>query len=263
MSSQPDSLMYVYLAGTFFIVLMLAFIFIYIILYQQKVAKFNKQLQEKELEKQHQIYEALLKGEEKERKRIAEELHDGIGAKLSGIKMSIEYLHQEVEVQKQLHTHQLIETLNESIDELRDISHNLQPSVIGIKGLKNALQDHIRMLHKKGQTNISLYWHADELVFENNHSELNIYRMCTELLSNIIKHAKASEASLQIMVLENILQVMAEDNGIGFNNNNTPSGIGLINLQNRVEHEKGQLTIDSKPKLGSTIIIEIPLYKTL
>src|SRR6476660_2450512 len=147
MEEQQNSLIYIFVVGTSFIVLMLSFIFIYIILYQKKMAKHAKQLQDKELEKQYQVYDALLKGEEKERKRLAEELHDGVGAKLSGVKMSVEFLHQELGTNHNEHTIQILDTLNEGINELREISHNLQPSSIGVKGLKQSLQDFITNLN--------------------------------------------------------------------------------------------------------------------
>jgi two-component system, NarL family, sensor kinase len=260
MDATQNSLLYIFVVGTSFIVLMLTFIFIYIILYQKKAAKHTKQLQEKELEKQYQVYDALLKGEEKERKRLAEELHDGVGAKLSGVKMSVEFLQQELSQKMFEHTSQVVQSLNESINELREISHNLQPSAIGIKGLKQSIQDFMDNLNKKKQTSFSFYWHANEMVFRNEQSELNIYRISTELLSNIFKHAKASEASLQIIVQENELQLIAEDNGIGFDIHKAAEGIGLINLRNRVDHEKGTLNIDSQQQHGTTIIISIPIY---
>jgi two-component system NarL family sensor kinase len=260
MTTAESSLLYIFLIGTGFIVLMLIFILIYIVLYQRKMARHQKELQEKELEKQFQVYDALLKGEEKERKRLAEELHDGIGAKLSGIKMNIEFLHQEIDVPTREHTSQLMDRLNEGINELREISHNLQPSVIGAKGLKNTLQDFIATINKKQQTVITFFWHAEDVIFRNEQSELNIYRISTELITNIIKHAKATEASLQIIEQDNELQIIIEDNGVGFPIENLSEGIGLINIRNRVEHEKGSLNIDSRPNMGTTIIITIPIY---
>jgi signal transduction histidine kinase len=259
METSENSLIYIFVAGTGFIVLMLTFIFIYIILYQKKMARHAQVLREKDLEKQYQVYDALLKGEEKERKRLAEELHDGVGAKLSGVKMSVEYLHQMLAAGHQEQSNQILETLNEGINELREISHNLQPSAIGVKGLRQSLQDFITNLNKKRQTVFSFHWHAEEMTLLNNQSELNIYRICTELLSNILKHAQATEASLQMIVQDNELQVIAEDNGIGFDQNLAAEGIGLINLHNRVNHEKGSLNIDSLPQQGTTIIITLPI----
>jgi two-component system, NarL family, sensor kinase len=259
MNDSQHSLIYIFVVGTIFIVLMLSFIFVYIILYQKKMAKHARQFQEQELEKQFQVYDALLKGEEKERKRLAEELHDGVGAKLSGVKMSVEFLQQELANTLKEHTTQILDNLNEGINELREISHNLQPSAIGIKGLKQSLEDFIYNLNKKKQTVISFYWHADEMVFRNEQSELNIYRICTELLSNILKHAKATEASLQLIVQDEELQLIVEDNGVGFDTGLLATGIGLINLRNRVDHEKGILNIDSQPQQGTTIIISLPI----
>lgn len=250
--------MYAYIAGIGFIFTLLAFVLIYIIIYQHKIKKFNQTLQQKELEKQFEVYDALIAGEEKERKRLAEELHDGIGAQLSGIKMSVEYLKSHLKEEHSNLAEGIFNELNSSINELREISHNLQPSVIGVKGLHNALVDLIDHALLKQQTDIQLFYHITNLN-TSEQLELTLFRMCTELLNNVMKHAKASKATLQLLSTGDTIQIVIEDNGVGFKPDTVIQGIGLINIRNRVEHEKGKMIIDSSEISGTTIIIELPI----
>jgi signal transduction histidine kinase len=123
-----------YLAGTLFSFLLVGFIIYYVILHQKKVNEYNLQLKEQELKKQQALLVALTEGQETERKRLAEELHDGIGAKLSGLNMSLEYLYNQsitdIDLLKQVSL-----GVSETIDEIREISQNLKPSSLFSKGL--------------------------------------------------------------------------------------------------------------------------------
>ncbi|MES2689358.1 MAG: sensor histidine kinase [Bacteroidota bacterium] len=251
----------VFLVGTTVIVGLVVFILLYIIVYQQKVNRFTKTLQQKELDKQHEIFNALVSGEEKERKRLAEELHDGIGARLSGIKMNIEYFRAGSNEPGKGLLDKVLTGLNEVIDEMREVSHNLQPEVISVKGLKHAIGEYMESLGRSNKHRYALYWDADQLVFKNSRDELMVYRVVSELLYNAHKHAQASTISLQISYDAGILQVMIEDDGIGFNAGGKQIGIGLINIQNRVNHAGGSFSLDSTLSKGTTIIIELPVNR--
>ncbi len=252
----------VFFTGTAIMVGLVVFILGYVIIYQQKVSRFNKTIQQKELDKQREVYLALTVGEEKERKRLSEELHDGIGAKLSGIKMKIEYLCNKDGEYINQHFNDILISLNDSINELREVSHNLQPSVIGAKGLKNAIADFIENLQLNNQTNYKLFWQVNAINFKCQQDELTVYRIASELLHNIHKHAQAKNASLQVSYDDNILQIIADDDGVGFDNNVLRNGIGLSNLIHRSEVMAGKFTIDSRVGKGTTIIVEIPIINT-
>jgi signal transduction histidine kinase len=88
--------------------------------------------------------------------------------------------------------------------------------------------------------------------------EIAVYRILNELLTNTLRHSKAQNASLQMFVADNILTVIAEDNGISFDTNVITAGIGLGNIKSRVAALNGSITIDSSPNRGSSFIIEIP-----
>lgn len=201
----------------------------------------------------------MQEGEEKERNRIAEELHDGVSAKLAGLNMNLDYLRSKINNKE---SESIIEKtfsgIGEIINELRDISHNLQPILMDEKNLQSSLTNYIDQLNSKNECHYDLYF---EVLVEEIRKPLKLhcYRIITELLYNIHKHAKATNASVQMVAENNTLELIVEDNGMGFTRgNNDSQGIGLMNIQNRVGINKGSMNIDSSAA-GTTIIIELPL----
>ena len=246
------SLTFIYLIGTLFSILMLGFIMGFIILHQKRVVQYNLHLKEQELAKQQALLIALNEGEETERKRLAEELHDGIGAKLSGLKMSLDYLGDSDLLDRTL-LQKLSDGMSESINEIREISQNLKPTSFFSKGLHQALNDYVLHLNNNDSCIYSLYFDNIDKVI-NQEIQFMLYRIISELLNNIKKHANATQASIQLFLSEdNILNLIAEDNGIGFTLTYVPAGIGLSNIKSRLERHQGTLIIDST-NAGTTII---------
>lgn len=246
-----------YLAGTSFIFLLIAAIITYAFLHQRKVNQFRRLLQEEEIKKQQSIFAAIQEGEEKERTRLAEELHDGVGAKLAGLSMYAEYIKTgEGNKNERDVAIKLFDGINEVINELRDVSHHLQPSFLLEQGLKQSLTSYIDQLNSKKMCHFELFFYGE---FEiSKYLKLNCYRIITELLNNISKHAQATSATVQIAGSEGKLQLILEDNGIGYDPTSAQKGIGLTNINNRVKINGGQINIDSSSQ-GTTSIIEFPL----
>lgn len=239
------------------IAILLTFILIFMVIYERKTRNFITLQKEQELLKQKEVFEAINSGEDKERVRIAQDLHDGIGAKLSGIKMQLEFAMNKQLYQGELMDN-LVNELDEAILEVREISHNLQPNVLNVKGLNKSLTDFISHLNKKGNCKFESYFDLKEYV-PSLSIQVCLHRIGNELLVNILKHAKAKTASIQVQVMENQLLVICEDDGVGFNNKDvTTKGIGLQNIANRLKQLNGKINIDSSLK-GTTIVIEIPI----
>lgn len=258
---QNENLVYFYVFSTVFILLLVILLFVYIYLYQQKVNKFAIQLRDQELLKQKELFKALNEGEENERKRLAEELHDGIGAKISGLKMSLEYLIGLSNENSAAEAKEILDKINlgmnETIEELREISHNMKPALLTHKGLKIVLEDWMEHFNRNENCYYKLYFDIDE----NKHEAFLqlIYRIVSELMNNIRKHAMADTAFVQILEDENNIQLIVEDNGKGFDyKNKDGKGIGLQNLESRINYFNGKMHIDSSAG-GTTIIIELPI----
>lgn len=251
------SLAAIVIIGTLVFVILISALLLYIILYQQKVSKFQNKIIEEKIRKQEEIFAAIQLTEENERKRIAEELHDGIGANLSGMLMSMEYLHTKTEGFDALVFQKIISTLNNSIQEIREISRNLKPNYLAKIGIEESLQDYVFHLNNYRKCQFDLHFNGPIQSIPVD-LQLNLFRICCELLNNVRKHADASKSSLQLSVHSDQIILTVEDNGIGIPKNRPVTGIGLENIRSRLLLYKGKLTIDSSVN-GSTFIIEIPI----
>jgi signal transduction histidine kinase len=213
--------------------------------------------------KQNEVKRALFYGEEKERKRVAQDLHDGMGSLLSTLRLnaeSIDLSNKNLGEKEEIAYQNVLEMIDKACSELRTISHNMMPSSMEHFGLKITIESLIEKINLNEGTNFIFQIFNNEEKIDSQ-IEINIYRIILELVNNIIKHAKAKEASIQIILENNLLILMAEDDGIGFNyKNQKVSGIGLLNIKSRTEAMNGKINIDSKESKGTTIIIEIPIY---
>jgi signal transduction histidine kinase len=208
---------------------------------------------------------AAAEAEIQERKRIGQELHDGLGQMLSAARLNMSALQQKDSLPDERRK-ELLETAIEVVDaafsELRNISHNLAPSVLTTKGLADALKDMADQINKTSHIRVQLQLYGlngkMDAIIENT-----LYRALQELLSNAIKHAGATTFSVQIVKGLNEITVMVEDDGKGFDEKNMliiPGG-GLSNIRSRIENLKGDLFIDSMQNRGTIISIVIPLSK--
>lgn len=226
------------------------------IIHQKKIIELEK-------EKQLQATEAILKGQENERSRIAKDLHDGLGGLLSSVKYSLNDMKENVILSADTAASftRSIDMLDSGIQELRRIAHNMMPESLVKFGLDAALNDYCNAITK---TNV-LHIQYSSLQMETYSSDINvsitIYRIIQELINNTIKHAKASEVIVQLSKDENFLHITVEDNGIGFNSGdlNNFKGAGWTNIQNRINYLKGRLDLDSNINEGTSVNIEIPL----
>lgn len=223
----------------------------------QKVEEKTIELQQKQTE----VKKALIWGEEQERKRVSQELHDGMGSLLSTLRLNAESidLNDKGLTEKEYFAYQnVIELIDKACTELRNISHNMMPVGIEQFGLVKQLISIIRKINDSEKVHIVL----DTFNMEkrlNKDIELSIYRICLELINNILNHANAKTATLQIIRNFDVLSIVMEDDGVGFNVEEIVEGHGLISIRSRVDAFGGKINIDSKYNRGATIIIELPV----
>ena len=223
------------------------------ILYLNKQKTIKEQLKLVEKEKEVQVLEARIEGEEKERSRLARELHDGVGGIISATKMHLSIARNELGNSKLDHT---VSLLDSAAQEIRSIAHNLDPESL----IKHGLRDAVALFCKKVSSerlNIEYYAMGDLPALKTNF-QVSIYRIVQELVNNIIKHSGASGAIVQMSCYENFLTLTVEDNGIGMRLSGS-SGIGLSNLQARVRALNGQIEIASTENSGTTVNLEFEL----
>lgn len=221
-----------------------------------KDLKIDELLRKNELEN----LQGLLAGQEVERKRIAQDLHDTIGGMLSTIKLHFNALGKSKEL-KGYHAEIFTnadQLLDESCIELRRVSHDLNQGSVASYGLKENLKTLKNTLELTSEVAVNLI--VDDIELPSNSTiEKELFKVIQELLSNTLKHAQATEINIQLSQFDDELQLIFEDNGIGFNVNKITRGLGLDSIQKRIAKIQGGLTIDSHEKSGTTFIFEIPL----
>lgn len=236
------------------VLLLVVSLILFAYLMKQRKLKVEQQLKTLEQEQQIKVAESLLLGEEKERGRLARDLHDGLGGLLAGVKVNL----SDGDNQSHTSIKKTSDQLDNAISELRRIARNLMPETLLRSGLETALKDlcqslsTLKMCVELQTINISK---GIDLQIQ-----LVIYRILQELLNNVIKHADASEVFVQCSQQDQVFYITVEDDGKGFDTTamkNTGNGIGLKNISSRVEFLHGKLEIRSIIQKGTEINIEL------
>ncbi|MBM1105602.1 hypothetical protein JQC67_05550 [Aurantibacter crassamenti] len=209
-------------------------------------------------EQDRNLFGIMMEGAEQERKRLAADLHDGLGGRLSGISIKLSKLSEIAKTTKKLpELDDILENINDSLQELRGVAQNLMPETLLKYGLKAALEDYCSTLKDK-DTNIILQFYNTEEIKEQN-TKLTIYRIIQELINNALKHAQATEILVQFIHDKDKIDITVEDDGIGFKQNklNKTGGMGLTNLKNRVHFLNGKMDIHSSTNEGTSVNVLI------
>jgi two-component system, NarL family, sensor kinase len=225
------------------------------LLQQQKIAELEK-------EKQLLAADAVLQGQEEERSRLARDLHDGLGSILSSAKYSFNNMKNNFIITGETAAafDKSMAMLDRSISELRAVSHNMMPEALMTFGLDTALRDYCNSINQSGA--VQLMYQSfdlnDDSIAKTTASV--IYRIIQELVNNILKHAHAGTALVQLVRKNESLSITVEDDGRGFETSQLENsdGIGLKNLRNRVTYLKGTIDLNTNTGKGVSINIEIP-----
>jgi signal transduction histidine kinase len=231
------------------IVSLLIFIVAVILLYQRKIR-----------EKQQSIFQSVIDAEEKERNRIAKDLHDSLGASLSAVKLYFESLMPNISDKEK--SELVYNMLDDACNEVRSISHQMMPQVLLNEGLYVAIRQFCAPLMQLPNLKFELNILGSEDRPLSTTTELMIYRVLQELINNAVKHSKASEIIVQLIQSNNELIISVEDNGIGRieNIDESSSGLGINNLKSRVQYLKGQIVFENAEEgQGITALLRIPV----
>lgn len=225
------------------------------IFYSLKRSEIERNRSEKRL------LNAILQTEEKERKRFAKDLHDGLGPLLSTVKMSVSALLQS---KPDKASKEVIENtnivINEAISSIKEISNNLSPHVLSNFGLVSAIKNFTQKINQTKTISINFESNIEDKRFDNN-VEIILYRATCELINNTIKHAQAKTISIDLLNRRNTITIHYSDDGLGFHqeedNHETTSGMGLSNISSRIKSINGVFIINSIPNEGTNALIKV------
>ena len=246
----------VYFIGTMGMVILAAGIFLFFITYQKRLLKKQLELNTIKSQQQKEILINTIQAQEKERKRIARDLHDEVGAMLSVIKMNLGRIEKKSanNTTKQV----LTETksyIDDTITQVRRISRALLPPSIERLGLYFAIEELANWINKSGEIKVTCWLGGKQFRFDSK-KELAVFRIIQELINNSLKHAEASKIELNTNFRENKLVIVVADNGNGFDlNKKNNAGLGLKNLESRSEILGAKFKIKSVINKGTTAIL--------
>jgi len=231
--------------------------------YKHKKKLQELRISELETDKMLTATEAVLKGEEQERSRLAKDLHDGLGGMLAGIKYSFQTIKGNLIMtpQNQQSFERGMDMLDSSINEMRRVAQNMMPESLVKFGLDTALQDFCKDINLSGALQVS--YQSIGLAgyqFEQT-TAITIYRIIQELINNTLKHASAKTAIVQITKSGSLLAITVEDDGKGFDPKilDLSKGMGWVSIKHRVDFLKGRLDINSQHGNGTSVHIEVDI----
>lgn len=258
--------LYILAAGLFLVTFSIYFIVKY---YNQRISTAKIITEQKEEINQQKIRElednirissmrSVIEGQEIERERIAKDLHDSLGGLLSTIKLQFDQVlgknNSLVNTREYTRASSL---LDNAVEEVRNISRDLQPGSLQNFGLVPAIKDLVNRFEGEGYPDID-FQHYDVPEKLDRMIAMSVYRIIQELLTNSLKHAQAHEILIQINSEEKELVIQYEDDGVGFDQNNLQrKGMGLENIRSRVNYMHGSMVIDSKKGEGMSVLIRV------
>lgn len=248
--------------GVFISLLMLVAIF-----YIKRVLNYMFKLEETRAANDKRLLNTVIQTEEMERRRLSKELHDGLGPLLSSVKMSVSaFKMKDDDEQTSRILNNLIVTVNESINTLKEISNNLSPYTLDNFGLKAAIKAFIGQVEKSGDIQFDFRTNIGHKRYQDT-VEIIYYRTICELINNTFKHAGANKVLISLDEEDGMLKLLFQDDGKGFDYQKLSleehPGMGLKNISSRVNSLNGKFDIESWPGEGIIASVEIKLPKTV
>ncbi|WP_025739513.1 tetratricopeptide repeat-containing sensor histidine kinase [Aquimarina pacifica] len=245
------------------LIVLISSVILLIVYYQKLVAKNKLSKKQEEIngekintlikEQELKLIRSSIEVQNSERKRIAQDLHDSIGGNLAAIKLQLD------STEKKDTAFDIIKgQIDETYNLIRKISHNLMPEKFYQNKFTNLVQEYLNDIGTVHNLTVTLNVFPENEINEISEDlGVEVFRIIQELLTNTLKHAKASEIHIQIDLLNDNIHIIFEDNGIGFKTEQVKEGIGLQNIENRLKKFDGTLQIDSVLDRGTILNIQI------
>ncbi len=222
----------------------------------------EKKLQAAIMKQQDLATRAVINAEENERKRIAGDLHDGVGQIMSAAKMNLSSIESRLQFgseEDKLAFEKIVNLVDESCREVRSVSHNMMPNALLKSGLSSAVKEFIDKIDSR-VLQVNLYSEGLNERLDSN-VETVLYRVIQECVNNVIKHSGADKLDVSLIKDADGISATIEDNGKGFvvTEKEKTGGMGLKNIRTRIEYLKGTVDFDAAPGKGTLVAIHVPL----
>lgn len=256
METGSSDIILVYFLGTVGMMLLAGGLFFFFITYQKRLLQKQLQLNKVEQEQQEQIIKNTIQAQEKERKRIAQDLHDEVGAMLSVVKLNVGRIERKSEEeQAKTLASETKNYLDDVITQVRRISRALLPPSLEKLGLFYALEELANWVNKSDELKITCWMGGEQFRFDSK-QELALFRVVQEVMNNAIKHSGATKIFVNSRFVNNKVAIAIQDNGKGFNiDEMVQTGLGLKNLESRADMAGANFKLKSVPGKGTTAII--------
>jgi signal transduction histidine kinase len=239
----------VYFLAAAIVILLLIAIVIY---FRQKVSLDRIRMENMQKAKSLEIADAMIKGQDEERKRLAMDLHDGLGARLGALRLKVDTVLYE-----NPHYYDIYSAIDGIARNVRELSHRMLPARLSEIGLIQSLQNLIKSVNASSEMKIDFQTNVKNKLEDK--FQVNLYYLIYELINNAIKHSKGNNLTIQLFLDKKMLTLSAEDDGVGFDITKKGEGHGLNNIRQRVDYLGGKLIIESQEGYGSAFMIEIPM----
>ncbi len=243
--------LWLYMLGTFaFLTVSIGFV----VYFRQKLSLSRSRLETVEKGKELEIADAMINGQDAERKRLAMDLHDGLGARLGSLRFLVDGFFKPNEKYNDV-----ISSIDSITQNVRELSHRMLPSQLENLGLEPTITNLASSINKSKKFVVDFETNLERRL--SSKLEINIYYLIYELINNATKHSKGNSIFVQLLEHDDGLSLSVEDNGGGFEMNENSKGHGLKNIKTRIEYLGGEFFIDSNDD-ETNFLIEIPNEKT-
>jgi signal transduction histidine kinase len=230
----------------------------------RKIFNFIRKVEQSRREAENRVLNAIIQTEEKERKRFAKDLHDGLGPLLSTVKMSVSTLSlMDTDPARKEIIENTAHVINESIKSIKEISNNLSPHILNNFGLASAIKDFTNKIDSK-VIHINFESNIFSRRFDEN-VEVVLYRVICELITNTMKHASAKNVDINLTLQHKTIILSYSDDGVGFDVNEVISeeppaqGMGYSNMFSRLNSINGKMDIESNLESGTKVLIRVKI----
>ncbi len=231
----------------------------FFITYQKRLLQKQLELNKVKQDQQKEILQNTIQAQENERKRIAQDLHDEVGAMLSVVKLNVSMIERNTKEKANTLAGETKSYLDEVITQVRGISRSLLPPSLEKLGLNQALEEMANWVNKTDKIRINRWTSGEPFRFDTN-KELAVFRVSQEVLNNAIKHSEAEQIEINSRYTNKSITIVIRDRGKGFEmKDKMQTGLGLKNLESRMEMINAYFKLKSKPGKGTTAIIYLAL----